>query len=52
LALADPVRNEVMVEELHSEVGVIANLSALEMRAGAPAKMAAKGIKHVEIDLL
>jgi hypothetical protein len=45
LALADPVRNEVMVEE-------IANLSALEMRAGAPAKMAAKGIKYVEIDLL
>src|SRR6202049_263852 len=52
LALADPVRNEVMVEELHSEVGVIANLSALEMSAGAPAKMAAKGIKYVEIDLL
>ena len=26
LALADPALNEVMVEELHSEVGVIAKL--------------------------
>jgi hypothetical protein len=52
LALADPSLNEVMVKELHSEVSVIADLSALEMRAAAPAKMAAKAIEHVEIDLL
>jgi len=52
LALADPALNEVMVEELHSEVSVIADLSTLKMRAAAPAKMAAKGINHVEIDVL
>jgi hypothetical protein len=52
LALADPVRNEVMVEKLHSEVGVIANLSTLEMGAAAPPQMAAKGFKHGKIDLL
>ena len=40
------------MEELHSELGVIADLSALEMRASATAKMAAKGIKHGEIDVL
>ena len=40
------------MEEFHSEVRVIANLSALEMRASATTKMAAKGIKHVEIDIL
>ena len=40
------------MEELHSEVGVIADLSTLEMRAAAPAKMAAKRIEHVEIDVL
>ena len=52
LGLADPALNEVMVEELHSEVSVIADLSTPEMRAAAPAKMAAKGINHVEIDVL
>jgi len=41
-----------MMEELHPELGVVANLSALEMRASATPKMAAKGIKHVEIDVL
>jgi hypothetical protein len=41
-----------MMEELHSELGVVADLSALEMRASATPKMAAKGIKHVEIDVL
>jgi hypothetical protein len=51
LALADPALNEVMVEELHSEVGVIANLSTPEMRAAAPPQMAAKRIKYVEIDV-
>jgi hypothetical protein len=51
LALADPALNEVMVEELHSEVGVIADLSTSEMRAAAPAQMAAKRIKYVEIDV-
>ena len=43
---ADPAPDEVMMEELHSETGVIADLSALEMRASATAKMAAKGIKQ------
>jgi hypothetical protein len=51
LALADPALNKVMVEELHSEVGVIADLSTSEMRAAAPAQMAAKRIKYVEIDV-
>jgi hypothetical protein len=41
-----------MMEELHSELGVVANLSALEMRASTTPKMAAKGIKHVEVDVL
>jgi hypothetical protein len=41
-----------MMEELDSERGVIADLSALEMRASAMSKMAAEGIKHVEIDVL
>jgi hypothetical protein len=50
-ALADPALNEVMVEELHSEVGVIADLSTFEMRAAASAQMAAKRIKYVEIDV-
>jgi hypothetical protein len=52
LALADPVLNEVTVEELHSEVGVIADLAPPEVRAAAPPKMAAKRIKYVEIDVL
>jgi hypothetical protein len=39
------------MEELHSELGMIANLSTLEMRASATAKVAAEGIKHVEIDI-
>jgi hypothetical protein len=51
LALADPALNEVTVEELHSEVGVIADLSTPEMRAAASAKMTAKRIKYVEIDV-
>ena len=40
------------MKELHSELGVVAGLSALEMRASATPKMAAKGIKHIEIDVL
>jgi len=40
------------MEKLHSELGVIADLSALEMRASATAKVAAKAIKDVEIDVL
>ena len=50
-ALADPAHNEVMVEDLHSEVGVIADPSTSEMRAAASAKMTAKRIKYVEIDV-
>ena len=48
---ANPATNEVMMEQLDSELGVVADLSALEMRASATPKMAAKGIKHVEIDV-
>ena len=51
LGLADPALNEVMVEELHSEVSVIADLSTPEMRTAAPAQMTAKRIKYVEIDV-
>jgi hypothetical protein len=40
-----------MMKELHSELGVVANLSALEMGASATSKMAAKGIKLIEIDV-
>jgi hypothetical protein len=46
------VLDEVMVEELHSEVGVITDLAPPEVRAAAPPKMAAKRIKYVEIDVL
>jgi hypothetical protein len=42
----------MMMKEFHSELGVVANPSALEMRASATPKMAAKGIKHGEIDIL
>jgi hypothetical protein len=41
-----------MMKELHSELGVVANLSAFEMGASATPKMAAKGIQHIEIDVL
>jgi hypothetical protein len=37
LAFANPPFNQVMMEELHSEVSVIADLSTSEMRAAAPA---------------
>ena len=39
------------MEDLRSEPSVIANFCALEMRASATAKVAAKGIKYVEIDV-
>ena len=39
------------MEELHSEMRVIANLSSLEMRTSATAKMLTKGIKRVQIDV-
>jgi hypothetical protein len=42
----------MMMKELHSELGVIAYLSALEMRASATAKVTAKGLYHDEIDVL
>jgi hypothetical protein len=41
-----------MMEELRSEVLMVTYLATLEMRAAAPAKMSAKGIEHVEIDVL
>jgi hypothetical protein len=42
----------MMMKELHSELGVIADLSALEMRASATAKVTAKAFKRGEIDVL
>lgn len=50
-ARANPASNEMMMEQLHSKLGVIADLSALEMRASATGKMTAKGIKQAEIDV-
>jgi precorrin-6B methylase 2 len=50
-ARANSAPNEVTMEELHSELRVIANFSALKMRASATSKMAVKGIKYVEIDV-
>ena len=50
-ARANPASNEMMMKELHSELGVIADLSALEMRASATAKVTSKGIKQGEIDV-
>jgi len=41
-----------MMEELHSKLGVIADFATLKMRATARAKMTAKGIKQIEIDVL
>src|SRR5580704_14896831 len=49
---ASPASDEMMMKELHSELGVIADLSALEMRASATAKVTAKGVKHGEIGVL
>jgi hypothetical protein len=40
-----------MVEELHSELGVIVDLSASEVRAAASPQMAVERIKYVEIDV-
>ena len=40
------------MKELGSELGVIADLSPLEMRASATAKVPSKGIKQGEIDVL
>src|SRR6476659_11229734 len=42
----------MMMKELYSELGVVADFSALEMRASATPNIASKGIKHGEIDLL
>jgi hypothetical protein len=39
------------MEKLHSKTRMIANLCSLEMRASATAKMAIKGMQHVEIDV-
>ena len=50
-ARANSALNEVTMEELHSELSVIANFSALKMRASTTSKMAVKEIKCVEIDV-
>jgi hypothetical protein len=39
------------MEELHSEMGVIANLSSFEMGTSAAAKMLTEESKRVEIDV-
>jgi hypothetical protein len=41
----------MMMKELHSELGVVADLSALEMRASATTKVTAKGLEGGEIDI-
>jgi hypothetical protein len=48
---ADPAPDEVSMEEPHPKRRVVANLSSLEMRASATAKMTTKGIQRVEIDV-
>src|SRR4029077_1510939 len=48
---ANSAPNEVTMEELHSELSVIANFSTLKMRASATSKMVTKGIKYVQIDV-
>src|SRR5712691_3112780 len=48
---ADPTVHQVLMEELHSEVRVITNLSSLEMGTSAAAKMLTEGSKRVEIDV-
>jgi hypothetical protein len=42
----------MMMKELYSELGVVADLSAFEMRASATAKVTAKGLKRGGIDVL
>jgi hypothetical protein len=51
LPRADRASDEVSMEKLHSKTRVVANLSSLEMRASASAKMTIKGIQRVEIDV-
>ena len=48
---ADPAAHQVLMEELHSEVRVITNLSSLEMGTSAMAKMLTEGSKRAEIDV-
>jgi hypothetical protein len=50
-ARADPAPDQALMEKLHSETRVIADLCSFEMRASATAKMSAKGMKRVEIDV-
>jgi hypothetical protein len=51
LTRADPAPDQALMEKLHSETRVIADLCSFEMRASATAKMSAKGTKRVEIDV-
>jgi hypothetical protein len=48
---ADPAAHQVLMEELHSEVRVITNLSSFEMGTSAAAKMLTEGSKSTEIDV-
>jgi hypothetical protein len=41
----------VTIEEFHAKLGVIANLSTLEMRTSATAKMLAKGAEYLLVDV-
>jgi hypothetical protein len=47
---ADSAPDQALMEKLHSKTRVIADLCSFEMRASAMAKMAAKGMKRLEID--
>jgi hypothetical protein len=42
----------MMMKELHSELGVVADLSTLEMRASTTTEVTSKGIKQGEVDVL
>jgi hypothetical protein len=47
----NPAANEVMMEEFDSKLGVVADLSALEMRTSATTQMSGKGIKQFDVDI-
>src|SRR6266852_5044368 len=51
LTRADLAAHQVLMEELHSEVRVITNLSSLEMGTSAAAKMLTEGSKGTKIDV-
>jgi hypothetical protein len=48
---ADSAAHQVLMEELHSEMRVITNLSSLEMGTSAAAKMLTEGSKGTEFNV-